>query len=401
MMKDKEYIHTLLEKYSSGEYRAEELDTLLEYNSKEEGAAVISAWLDKFLAEAVFLSEAQSTRLDILLERTDKKMLEAVPLPIVEESIDEGVRTRVLWKRLLPYAAAAVLLSLAISVYIWQYSYPAFNPEAPIFTKRASVVLPNGKEITLDNKLDPNDSILLRQNGLAVSMDGTIRLMDESMGNLEPKEVMTRIQTPRGGEYSVELSDGTVVQLNAESSLEFPVQFVGDQRQVKLRGEGYFDVVKDAKRPFIVNADDRMGVKVLGTSFNVSTYAQKVSTTLIEGVVQVNALQGQHKVPVNIKPGETASIDNAGGIKVENLDLDKAIAWKSGVFNFNNCTMTEIAEELERWYDIRVVLDPEVAHVRFYGEFERQKPLANAIKLLEAVGVKVELKGKTLKLNEK
>lgn len=297
--------------------------------------------------------------------------------------------------------AAAVLLSLAVSVYIWQYSYPSFNPEAPIFTKRASVVLPNGQQITLDNKLDPNDSILLRQNGLAVSMDGTIRLMDESLGHLEPKEVMTRVETPRGGEYSVELSDGTVVQLNAESSLEFPVQFVGDQRQVKLRGEGYFDVVKDAKRPFIVNADDRMGVKVLGTSFNVSTYAQKVSTTLIEGVVQVNALQGQHKIPVNIKPGETASIDNAGGIKVENLDLDKAIAWKSGVFNFNNCTMTEIAEELERWYDIRVVLDPEVANVRFYGEFERQKPLANAIKLLDAVGVKVELKGKTLKLNEK
>ncbi|SKB95318.1 FecR family protein [Sphingobacterium nematocida] len=296
--------------------------------------------------------------------------------------------------------AAAVLLSLAISVYIWQYSYPAFNPEAPIFTKRASVVLPNGQQITLDNKLDPNDSILLRQNGLAVSMDGTIRLMDESMGHLEPKEVMTRIETPRGGEYSVELSDGTVVQLNAESSLEFPVQFVGDQRQVKLRGEAYFDVVKDAKRPFIVNADDRMGVKVLGTSFNVSTYTDVVYTTLVEGSVRVNKLNSKNQGGMVIKPGETASLKGGGDLKLESVDLDKAIAWKYGLFNFNNSTLQTVGEELERWYNINVVVDPAIADVKFYGEFERDQPLATTIKLLEAVGVKANIKGNTLRLDE-
>lgn len=295
-------------------------------------------------------------------------------------------------------AAACTVVALAISLSIWQYNSNSFNPEAEIFTKRASVVLPNGREVVLENILDPNDSILLRQNGLVVSMDGTIRLLDVTEGVEAAKEVITRIETPRGGEYKIELSDGTLVQLNAESSLEFPVQFVSNQRQVKLRGEAYFDVTKDEKRPFIVNAADKMDIKVLGTSFNVSTYKNNISTTLVKGSVKVSGLNYENAAATVIRPGETASIDNSGKIKVENIDVEKVIAWKNGLFNFNNGTIQHVAEELERWYDIKVVVNPDVADVKFYGEFERKQPLSNAMKLFEAVGVKVKLEGRVLKL---
>lgn len=360
----------LIDKYIAGKCTAEE-------------RAIVELWFDKELNNTHASVQPSQQRLESIKNT----------MPWMAKQKIRSVNFR--W-----VAAACLLLAMSVSMYIWQYSKGSFDPNAELFTKRASVLLPNGEHVILDKTFDPNDSILLSQNGLTVSVDGVIRLSRGELSDSEQVETLTRIETPRGGEYKVELSDGTLVQLNSQSSLEFPTHFLNRERRVKLQGEAYFDVAKNKERPFIINAADKMGIQVLGTSFNVSTYANKVFTTLIEGSVLVNNLS-QNQMMAVIKPGETASMGNTGQIQIENTDLEKAVAWKNGLFNFNNSTVAEVADELERWYDIQVLVDPYVAHVKLYGEFERKQPLANAVKLLEAVGIKVKLEGREMKLYEK
>src|SRR5690606_29124747 len=159
--------------------------------------------------------------------------------------------------------------------------------------------------------------------------------------------------TPRGGQFQVMLPDGSKVWLNAASSLRFPTAFTGKERNVEMTGEAYFEIVKDAKKPFKVSVND-MTIEVLGTHFNVNAYTdeKKMATTLLEGAVRLT--KGTEKMA--LKPGEQAQWASGGNsFGITHPELDQVVAWKNGYFRFNGDNIVDIMKQLSRWYDIDAV----------------------------------------------
>lgn len=161
---------------------------------------------------------------------------------------------------------------------------------------------------------------------------------------------MKTISTPRGKDYELVLSDGTVVLLNADSKITFPTRFTGDKRTVKLVGEAYFKVSKNKHRPFIVETGN-LYTKVLGTEFNLKAYPHSdVNVTLIKGSVAVNA-EGKE---VMQKPGENAEYSEDKDIEVTTVDTEGYIQWKDGYFYFDNVPLIDVVRDLGRWYNVNI-----------------------------------------------
>lgn len=161
---------------------------------------------------------------------------------------------------------------------------------------------------------------------------------------------MKTISTPRGKDYELVLSDGTVVLLNADSKITFPTRFTGNKRTVKLVGEAYFKVSKNKHRPFIVGTGN-LYTKVLGTEFNLKAYPHSdVNVTLIKGSVAVNA-EGKE---VMLKPGENAEYSENKDIEVTTVDTEGYIQWKDGYFYFDNVPLIDVVRDLGRWYNVNI-----------------------------------------------
>lgn len=161
---------------------------------------------------------------------------------------------------------------------------------------------------------------------------------------------MKTISTPRGKDYELVLSDGTVVLLNADSKITFPTRFTGNNRTVKLVGEAYFKVSKNKHRPFIVETGN-LYTKVLGTEFNLKAYPHSdVNVTLIKGSVAVNA-EGKE---VMLKPGENAEYSENKDIEVTTVDTEGYIQWKDGYFYFDNVPLIDVVRDLGRWYNVNI-----------------------------------------------
>ncbi|WP_297032777.1 FecR family protein [Prevotella sp.] len=161
---------------------------------------------------------------------------------------------------------------------------------------------------------------------------------------------MKTISTPRGKDYELVLSDGTVVLLNADSKITFPTRFTGNKRTVKLVGEAYFKVSKNKHCPFIVETGN-LYTKVLGTEFNLKAYPHSdVNVTLIKGSVAVNA-EGKE---VMLKPGENAEYSENKDIEVTTVDTEGYIQWKDGYFYFDNVPLIDVVRDLGRWYNVNI-----------------------------------------------
>jgi ferric-dicitrate binding protein FerR (iron transport regulator) len=191
------------------------------------------------------------------------------------------------------------------------------------------------------------------------------------------------ISTPRGKDYHLTLADGTQVWLNAESHLEFPDRFTGDKREVRLQGEAYFEVKKDAKHPFIVYSD-YLTTRVLGTAFDVrARSARDASVTLVTGRVLVKT-QDADQV---LTPGQQASLAGSQ-LAVKAVDTYPYTQWKEGFFYFDNQSLFNIMQELARWYGVNVSFDDtSKMHVRLHFVVERNKSLGEAIANLNALGI--------------
>lgn len=233
---------------------------------------------------------------------------------------------------------------------------------------KAILTLPNGKQIVLKAA---NGILLYKTSSLA--------------GNFNTgEELFNTISTPRGGQYQVVLPDGTHVWLNAASSLKFPASFKGKKRLVTLSGEAYFEVAKNKKMPFVVHAENQE-VEVLGTHFNINSYTDELATktTLLEGSVKVIA-QGNQKV---LTPGEQAQINrNTKAIKVMQVSIEDAIAWKNGYFVFNDEKLESIMHRVSRWYDIDYEFKGQQGDLSFLGIVERSKNISSLLKVLESTG---------------
>jgi ferric-dicitrate binding protein FerR (iron transport regulator) len=221
-------------------------------------------------------------------------------------------------------------------------------------------------------------------------MSGTAK---ESSGTA--KESFHTLVTPRGGQYQLLLPDGSKVWLNAASSVRFPTSFSGKERHVELTGEAYFEIAKDASRPFRVDAPGGMQVEVLGTHFNIMSYTDEnaINTTLLEGSVKVR----EGSVSSLLRPGEQASLNKASdGISVSNADVDETIAWKNGLFRFEGATIEAVMKQIARWYDVEVIYKGSVSK-HFRGMISRSVDISQVIKMLELTSeVHFKIDGKTI-----
>ena len=199
-------------------------------------------------------------------------------------------------------------------------------------------------------------------------------------------EIRNIVQTLTGMEYTLTLSDGTKVFLNAETKLKFPTIFKGDQRVVELEGEAYFEVRKDEAHPFIVKTVS-MNVRVLGTSFNVRSYVNEhdVTATLVEGKVAVS----DGEVEKMLVPGEQAVyIKETGKMEVKEVDVSLYTAWHSGKFIFRNETLEDMMIYLSRWYGFKYrFIDDQAKRVQLGARLDRYDNMNPIVEMLRKTGL--------------
>lgn len=244
---------------------------------------------------------------------------------------------------------------------------------------KAILTLANGSTIVLDDA--QNGTLAQQGNTKVIKLNGKL---DYNASGSSAKEILyNTIATPRGGQYQIELPDGSQVWLNAASSLHFPTAFAGKERRVEITGEAYFEVAKNKSMPFIVKVNNAE-VQVLGTHFNVMAYSDEaaVKTTLLEGSVK---FVSQNNSTV-LKPGQQSQLAKDGQVKVANeVDLDKVMAWKNGLFKFQGEDIETVCRQLSRWYDVEVVYEKKPDEL-FYADIPRNTGLADAFKALELTG---------------
>jgi ferric-dicitrate binding protein FerR (iron transport regulator) len=249
---------------------------------------------------------------------------------------------------------------------------------------KAVLTLADGSTIRLDSAANGS---LAKQGNVSVVKLANGQLAYQATGNKPNGNVFNTMRTPRGGQYQLLLPDGTKVWLNAASTITFPVAFVEKSREVTVTGEVYFEVAKNIQQPFIVEVGHETKVEVLGTSFNVNAYdSSSIQATLLEGAVRVRSSVAGSL----LRPGQQALVNtgNASGkIGVKMVNTEKVMAWKNGMFNFDDADLPTVIKELERWYNIEIVCEKNVPDIRFGGEMNRNIQLSGALKVLEDAGV--------------
>jgi ferric-dicitrate binding protein FerR (iron transport regulator) len=295
--------------------------------------------------------------------------------------------------------AAAVLILATAGWYIHQHTrvpHPSLVREdkASDITpggNKAILILGSGTAVVLDSV---HNGDLPEQGGAKVLKTGQGRLVYEADKAAGGKTVYNTIVVPRGGEYQVVLPDGTHVWLNAVSTLKFPTAFKGSTRGVELTGEAYFEVAADSRRPFEVRSGSQT-VRVLGTRFNVMAYEDEavVRTTLLQGSVRVSSASGQ----VVLHPGQQARLAAASGdIQVSPVNVEGAVAWKNGLFQFDQTDLKTIMRQVSRWYDVEVAYSGPVSTRKFTGTMSRKVTLDHVLKVLALSDVHFKVEGRQI-----
>jgi len=190
------------------------------------------------------------------------------------------------------------------------------------------------------------------------------------------------------------LPDGTTAYLDAASSVHFPTAFTGNSREVSATGQVYFEVAHDKTKPFRVTIKGQT-VEVLGTHFNIKAYDDEtvIRTTLLEGSVKIS-VNGQSTL---LHPGEQSQISaTTNKITVIHPDLDEVMAWKNGLFKFNNTDLQTVMRQLIRWYDVEVTYEGSNKNYRFGGYIPRDSKLSDVLRILQLSGVKFSIDGKKI-----
>lgn len=259
---------------------------------------------------------------------------------------------------------------------------------------RATLTLADGSTIILDSAI--NGAISKQGNTTVIKLsDGQVAYKPSNL-NLQPSTInYNTITTPRGGQYQLELADGSKVWLNAASSITFPTSFSGKDRDVKIIGEAYFEVAHNASMPFRVSVGD-MKVEVLGTHFNINAYAD-------EGVIKTTLLQGSVKVVEGnasalLKPGQQAQLQTANHQlqTTNNVDVDEVISWKKGLFYFNQDDIQTIMRQIARWYNVEVVFEGKISKETFSGIVDRKSNISQVLTIMEQAGIRFHIEGRKI-----
>jgi ferric-dicitrate binding protein FerR (iron transport regulator) len=337
-------------------------------------------------------------------EESDSAPVTAEPVPIAP---------RKLWR---PYAiAASILVMVAAGGLLFYRHQPA-----PVVVKttpttqpadvapggnRATLTLADGRQINLDSSAN---GVLASQGNMQVAKLADGQLAYNKSANANPAganpagagaAAVNVLSTPRAGQFTLTLPDGSRVWLNNASSLRYPVSFTGATREVQLSGEAYFEVAQDATHPFFVHTTSGPAgpatIEVLGTSFNIMAYNDESAerTTLVDGSIRyIHA----HNSTL-LKPDEQSVLDAKGNLKtLQHVNVAEITAWKNGYFHFDHASLETTMRQLARWYDISVDYQGSIPPQEFVGKIQRNMPLSAVLKGLEGDHVHFKLDGRRL-----
>lgn len=370
-----------------------------------------------------WLSESEENR-SLFLELSDDAILadrlkvydqidgEAIWQKTMQQITQEGsavlpiAPVRKMWWK---YAAAAAVV-VAISVVGWQYLKPVTpeavagnTPVAPVSEEivpggvKAILTLANGREIVLDQNTD--QQVIKEGNVVVTSKSGKI---DYSGSSLSGSAVLyNTVTTPVGGNYQVILPDGSKVRLNAASSLRFPIAFAGNERNVSLTGEAFFDVSPMANKPFKVAVHTPLGeggsVEVLGTHFNIDAYSDValVKTTLVSGSVRLTTPAAEKKI---LQPMQVAVVNRKGILEgIYAANADHPVAWVDEKISLKG-NIKSVLLEIGRWYNLTVEFKGKIPNQSMQGEISRTMTINDLERMLRSQGLKFELQRKERKI---
>lgn len=299
------------------------------------------------------------------------------------------------------YAAIGIIfLVLSFGIYLASKSskpveiYANLNQIATR-ESQAILILDNGAEVKLDSA-DNLEDIRVSDSITAINANNRI---DYSSVQSKTDSYNTLITLP-GKEYSITLSDGTIVHLNSASRLRYPVNFNSDTREVTLDGEGYFIIEKDSRRPFIVHARN-IQIRQYGTEFNINTHSSdKIEVVLVEGSVGVIVPNSNQ---VMMKPFQLAEYEEKGqSLFVKDVDVEPYISWHHGELTFENKNMMEIMNTLSLWYGIDIIIDDkEVETLHFTGKITRYDKIDYILRAMEKTAdIKFSMQDNTVHVNK-
>ena len=261
-------------------------------------------------------------------------------------------------------------------------------------SSKAMLVLNNGDVIPLSEK---NKTEIIATKELSIRNEGSqLRYTVSENTKNEQANNYNELIVPKGGEFTLTLSDGTKVWLNSQSKIRYPVIFNDITREVYLEGEAYFEVAKDPRHPFHVNARNGVNIEVLGTSFNVRSYSDEniIETVLEEGSVRMS----QGKDSVILSPGNKATYLPNEPIRLTTVNTELYTAWRHGQYIFMEESVENILKQLSRWYDIEVFYSNDAAKsVVFSGDVRKYDDINTLLEAMEiAGGIHFKINGKTL-----
>jgi transmembrane sensor len=378
----------------------------------EQEAAEFAGLLEREDAEKTLNASWHAWWMEHLHQPLEAGLPEARIQQLMEQlPAQETLRVAVVNKRRRVFFAAAASLLLLGGAALW-FANRENQPVSPIAGKTETIepgrhgavlTLANGQKVSIDTI---QNSVIALQGGVTARVVNGA-LVYEGTG----EEVLyNKISTEKGRMFHLTLPDGSQVWLNAASAIRYPTVFAGNNRVVEVEGEAYFEIAKNAAKPFIVQVVNRAEVEVLGTDFNINAFDNEstINTTLLAGAVRVAPLStaiyssnanASQKQSVTLRPGQQAQIVREGEgpvTVVDNADVSKVLAWKNGLFNFNGMPLPAVMRQLERWYNIEVVYQSGIPDVKIRGKMSSDMTLNDLMVVLEKVGLHYRLEGRTL-----
>lgn len=340
-------------------------------------------WYDQQSTQDQHLTEHAS-----ILEKSAKSRL--------LNSINRSKRTKIKMIR-IRYAAAASVLILGIASWLFflsnkdQIKLATENELANVqpAQERAIITLENGQEIELD-KLKINETIQI--GNIIISKDEQGKVSYHDADSKKESIQLNTLHVPKASIYSLVLTDGTKVTLNAGSKLIYPSSFTDGDRKVFLEGEGYFEVSKTEDRSRFIVSTAKQQVTVLGTKFNMKAYPEELKnqTALAEGIVSVSNLTIA-ETPKILKPNQQATNVKSSPLTTETIEIENVIGWTKGQFCFDGKNTTSVFEEIARWYDVDIDYSNYQSNsAQYKGKIPRNLSLDKLIKLLNFAEIKTQ-----------
>lgn len=348
-------------------------------------------------------------------------------LEIQKRLQERHARRAVAWRR---YAAAMAILAVCIGIYVYTLhpNHIDLSAQSQLSEAGATDILPGGNKAVLtlaDGRTvtlsSDHEGIIMSEDEIRYSNGDSVVGGWQSAAAGEKAAQGSRttqyatLTTPKGGQYQLTLPDGSKAWLNAASTLRYPLQFDGDVRMVELEGEAYFEVrstgdkgsgtsplmppvsnlrvnpAAELTMPFVVRTPTQE-VTVLGTHFNINSYPDEpaVKTTLVEGTVKVKARSSDREVL--LKPGQQASLLDGQLLQVSEVSVAEAVAWKDGLFRFDNTDIETIMRQLSRWYDVEVEFEGKKTDLKLWGEVYRNVNASQVLEMLDYFNLQYRIK---------